>query len=270
MFDVLNSGLPVTIGEEGFEQILLDFTVEIGGDPGDVMWAVSLADPNARMRIEVVPGDQATLSPAEVAARVGALQAGDREVASDAHRRLSDRRPHKKLRSGATQWRVRAGVRLDDIYLGGFYPKRLAIKTEDRVRWTFPQPSSRWQSVTFPAAQGLDLADRFPIVECDRDGDFGTEPETRGSDSFPFCDEGFDTAEFTLPERLLTTVGNEVVSSGRDLESSGLRGGDYAPTAAPYVLRFGPRTSGNKLRYVGMWLSWTEARSTGVIRVKGR
>jgi plastocyanin len=188
------------------------------------------------MRIDVVGsfGERSDL---------GELQsASDDQFAADAGRaesldRTYSRKRVKKTAGGKTVWQAWAGVEEEGISLRRFYPKKLTIKPGDGVKWVFSKDLYEAHSVTFPRTRAQAMADSFPEIACDTDGDAGTAADAPPtSPDFPFCSTG--ELEVDVPSSFVGTAGNGSYLGGRDFESSGARGASFAATKRAYELAF--------------------------------
>lgn len=236
VLDPLNSGVALFPSESGVETRELSFSVMITADPGSTIYAVDPLHPAMTMQIEVV-GSFAERSD------LGQLQAESAEqFAEDAARaealdRTYARKRVKKTSGGKTTWQAWAGVEEDGISLRRFYPKKLTIAAGDRVKWVFSKNLYEAHAVTLPRTRALAMAETFPELACDPDGDTGTSDDAQAtSPEFPFCSSG--SLEVDVPPAFVAPTGNGSFRGGRDVESSGARGASFATTKRAYQLSF--------------------------------
>lgn len=232
--EVVNSGV-LFFSPEGF-------TTEVSGDAGDVFWAICLVHPHMRMKITIVADDAAATTQEGIDSAKATTLAADSDLAQAVHSRLSTRQSKHKLANGTVVWDAWAGYDTHHVTLFGMYPKRLSLRKGDRVRWHFSQLVNEFHTVTFPLAQGLEIANEAFVPGCDPDGDSGTSPDTPPtSEAPPFCDDPTQL-EFDIPSEFALPSGNGRVTSQTDFENSAARGANVTSNAA-YDLRF-PQPSG--------------------------
>jgi plastocyanin len=232
----LNSGVALFPSETGVETRELSFSVTVTADPGSTIFAVDPLHPAMTMRIEVV-GSFAERS------GLGELQdASDAQFAADAERAIAlddtySRKRVKKVVKGKIVWQAWAGVEEAGVSLRRFYPAKLTVKRGHRVKWIFTKNLYEAHSVTFPRSRASSMAESFPEIACDGDGDDGTAPDSQPTSSeFPFCSSG--DLEVDVPPAFVAASGDASVKSATDFESSGARGASFAPTKRAYQLAF--------------------------------
>lgn len=232
----LNSGVALFPSESGVETRELSFSVTITADPGSTIYAVDPLHPAMRMQIDVV-GSFAERSDLGGLQEASAAQFdADAERAQAVDRTYSRKRVKKTVR-GKTVWQAWAGVEEHGISLRRFYPKKLTIKPGNRVKWVFSKNLYEAHSVTFPRSRAQAMAETFPELACDADGDDGTAQDTPAtSPEFPFCSSG--QLEVDVPASFVGAAGNGSYRGGRDFESSGARGASFAPTTRAYEISF--------------------------------
>ena len=238
--EVVNSGLlffsddPSTPAFEGF-------TAEVNGDAGDVFWAVCLVHPHMRMKITIVADGAAATTQEAIDSAKATTLAADTDLAQAVHSRLNTRRSKHKLADGTVVWDAWSGYDTHHVSLYGMYPKTLNVRKGDRVRWHFSQLVNEIHTVTFPLAQGLEIANEGFTFWCDPDGDSGSGPDTQAAQAPPFCADPAEL-EIDFPGEFSLPSGNGRVTSKTDFENSAVRGAT-APTSSSYTLRF-PAVSG--------------------------
>jgi plastocyanin len=268
VLDALNSGLPLfPSSASDAETKELSFSVMITADPGSVLYAIDPLHPAMRMKIEVVGSLAERSDPATTNAASEAQFAADRTRANQLHNSYSKKRV-KKVVNGKTVWQAWAGVEERGISLRRMYPARLTIKPGHQVKWIFTKNLYEAHTVTFPRARATSLANSFPDVVCDPNGDQDPVADTQPSSStFPFC-SSYSHLELDVPQGLIAKAGNGVVKSTSDQESSGARGAAYAPTATPYLLTFPKRSPKEGFTYACAIHEAAHARMRGSIVVK--
>lgn len=238
--EIVNSGL-LFFSEEGF-------TTEITGDPGDVFWAICLVHPHMRMKITVVADNADATTQAAIDAAKATTLAADSDLGRALDARLNTRKSKHTTADGTVVWDAWAGYDTHFVSLYGMYPKSLNIRKGDRVRWHFNTLVYEIHSITFPLAQGLEIANEGFTFWCDPDGDQGTMPDTQASEAPPFCADPTQI-EIDFPSEFVLPSGNGRVTSKTDFENSAVRGAT-APTNSSYTLAF-PEVSGRKpFKYV--------------------
>lgn len=264
--DPLNSGLALFPTGSGVETRELSFSVTITADPGDTIFAVDPLHPAMTMRIDVV-GSFAERSD------LGGLQsASEAQFAADAERaaaldRTYSRKRVKKVVKGKTVWQAWAGVEEPGISLRRFYPRKLTIKRGNRVKWVFSKDLYEAHSVTFPRSRAVGLAESFPEIACDQDGEEGTSPDTQpSSPEFPFCSSG--ELEVDVPPAFVTASGDGAVKKASDFETSGARGASFAPTKRAYELAFPNKSAKSGFTYACPIHEAAHAPMRGAVVVK--
>ena len=102
--------------------------------------------------------------------------------------------------------------------------------------------------MTFPRPRALTMAESFPEIACDGDGEDGTTPDSQPTSSeYPFCSSG--ELEIDVPAAFVAASGNGTVTSARDFESSGARGASFAVTKKAYEVAFPKKSPGAGFTY---------------------
>jgi plastocyanin len=270
---VLHSGLSVFPEIGGGLARQLSFSVEINSDPGTNLDVVDVLNPGMRMRIEVVPAGAPASDPAELDEESAALFALDAEQAASLHNQYKGKKVKKTVR-GKTTWKAWVGVEIGTVSLRKMYPSKLTIKEGDRVKWLFNKNIYSAHTVTFPMAGGRSIADDFPVIACDPDGDaidptgeHDPEPDTQPTSSDPpFCDSVLEL-EMDVPARVPPKTGDGKITGQKDRASSGFRGRGFAPSVAAYTLTF-TKASRSGYSYVDMVSRVLGISATGKIVVK--
>lgn len=232
--EVVNAGL-LFFHPEGF-------TTEVTGDAGDIYWAICLVHTHMRMKITIVADDAPATTQAAIDSAKATTLAADQDLAGAVHSRLNTRQSKHTAADGTVVWDAWAGYDTHFVSLFAMYPRTLNIRKGDRVRWHFNQLVYELHTVTFPLAQGLDIANATFLPSCDPDGDSGAGPDTPPtSEAPPFCADPAQL-EFDIPSDFSLPSGNGRVTSKTDFENSAARG-IGSPTSAAYTLQF-PSVSG--------------------------
>jgi plastocyanin len=270
---VLHSGLALIPAQGGGDARQLSFSVEINADPGINIDVVDVLDPGMRMQIEVVPAAESASDPAVLDQESEALFEADAERAAQLHETYSVKKVKKKV-GKKTIWKAWAGVETPTVSLRKMYPQKLTIKRGDRVKWLFNKNVYSAHTVTFPMARGRSIADDFPVVACDPDGDSldptgeqDPQPDTQPtSPNPPFCDS-FLELEIDVPAGVPPKTGDGKITSRSDRASSGFRGKGFASSAAAYTLTF-TKASKRAYSYVDMVSHALGISTTGKIVVR--
>lgn len=234
--DPLNSGVALFPTSSGVETRELSFGVTITADPGSTIYAVDPLHPAMTMRIDVVGSFAERSGLGELQSASAEQFDADAERAETLDRTYARKRVKKTVR-GKTVWQAWAGVEEAGISLRRFYPKMLTIKPGNRVKWVFSKDLYEAHTVTFPRSRAVQMAQTFPEIRCDPDGDEGTTGDTRpDSAQFPFCSSG--ALEVDVPSSFVGAAGNGSYGGGRDFETSGARGASFATTKRAYELAF--------------------------------
>ena len=220
----------------------LDFYLKVEAEPGTQLWILCPIHMNMKMKLDVVADSDPATSAAEVAAANEAKLARDAEKAARLHRTFSNRRTSTVRKDGTRVWDAWPGIDRGTVSLFGMYPKSLAIKRNDSVKWRFGQLSHEIHSVTFPLTDALDV-NNAPWLKlmCDPDTDEGEAPDLDPGDG-PCPAPPSDVWEFDLHPRFYFPAGNRSLR-GDEYESSGIRGAGVGVLDKPYTMRF-PQHSG--------------------------
>jgi plastocyanin len=271
---VLHSGLAIFPTATGSESTQLTFDVEINADPGEIIDVVDVVHPRMRMQIEVVPASQPVPDQAELDTQSEMAFGIDSRTAEALDKTYRTRNVKKKA-GGKTTWTAWAGIERETVTLRRFYPSKLTIKSGDRVRWLFSQNVYSAHTVTFPINRASSIANGFPTIACDPDGD---EPALPGqpapgpdtsptSSSPPYCDS-YRELELDVPRDMTRRLGDGRLSGANELASSGVRGKGFATSLAPYTLTF-TKPSRRGYSFMDM-VSQSGNAPTGKVVVKGR
>lgn len=268
---LVHSGLALfpTSGNDA-ETKQLDFSVKVLAEPGQSFDVLDVLHPGLAMGVEVVAAGEDASDPIALQTLSDAQFAEDQATATRLHRNYQSKRV-KKVISGRTIWSAWAGVETPTVSLRRMYPSRLVIKKGDRVRWSFTKNVFSSHTVSFPAAKARTIAARFPEIRCDQDGDFpeqgtGTPDTAPTSLSPPYC-ASFSELELDVPARMTTVLGDRVVSSARDLASSGPRGKGIAISTGPYTLQFRALSGTKGFSYISMIYEIAHANTRGKVVV---
>jgi hypothetical protein len=231
---VHSSGLFPPVGDF----VTYDVTMDL--DEGDFVWVVNGAFPDHRMKINITPPSERTSQEDIDAERVNAF-ARYADAAAALHNKLSDRQSRHRTRSGRTVWDAWAGYDTQHFDLLDFYPQRLRIKKNDRVRWHFDSLIDEVHSVSMPRARALQTAGNVFAPVCDPDGDAGGGPDNPPDMEFPpFCND-LAQLEFDIPAGFVLPRGDGVYTEGNDFEHSGARGGGLPENS--FTLRFNKKSN---------------------------
>ncbi|HEX2294547.1 MAG TPA: hypothetical protein VHN37_04490 [Actinomycetota bacterium] len=266
--DVLGSGLALVPEGDSAQVHRLDFSVTINADPGEAVEVVDPVNPAMTMRISVVGEDEAPTDAAAAAEQSDNAFQQDVAAANRLHRSYSRKKVTRKIR-GKTYRMAWAGVETQTVSLRGMYPRTIAIKKGQGVRWSFAENVFSAYTVTFPARRAIAQASSFPVIACDPDGDAPSEvPDTQpGSNDAPYC-ESYLELELEVPAGLAARAGDARLTSARDAASSGLRGRGVVEDTRPYDLLF-PNPSPKKgFPYASMLHEISGVRATGKIVVR--
>ena len=240
---VLHSGLALFPSAGATVTRQLDFSVAIDADPGQTIDVVDVLHPALTMHIEVVGADEAASDQTAIDTQSDSLFAQDKRAATALDKKFRDKRV-KTTVGGKPTWSAWAGLERPTFALRRFYPSNLTIKKGNRVRWVFNQNVFSAHTVTFPAGRGRSIADGFPDIVCDLDGDFPDPSEgdpqadsAPTSTTPPYCEDPF-SVEFDVPDDMATRIGDAKATKASDFESSGVRGVGFAVSDTPYTLTF--------------------------------
>ena len=246
---VTNSGLPL------FDA--LNFTVEVTGSPGDVIWVVCLVHPQMRMRINIVDDTDPTTTPDEIADFTAEKVAQDLEWARAMHKKMLNRDSSRRV-GGNRVFDAWVGVDNRHASLFDMYPHNLRIRKGDRVRWHFDALNLETHTVGMPRGKARQAANNDGVPMCDPDTDAGPGPDEPATPdpSAPLgvsCEAGQEL-EFDRSIQMVRGTGNGRVRSKTDFESSGERGPDVTvpphKSALSYTLVFNRRSGDTPFRYL--------------------
>ena len=266
---IVHSGLAIFPTGNGAETKQLDFSVRVLADPGQSFDVVDVLHPGMKMTVEVVGADEAGSDPDALEEQSDEQFATDKATAVRLHNQYKD----KRVKKGKV-WSAWAGVETATVSLRRMYPSKLTIKKNQSVKWNFNKNVYSSHTVTFPATQARNIAADFPEIVCDTDGDAPGGETTPVADSaptagsFPFCDN-YQQLELDVPAQMSSALGDGVLKSATELESSGVRGAGLATSTVAYKLKF-TKTSGKKgFSYVCMIYEIADAAMQGKVVVKG-
>ena len=227
----------------------LTYDVTIDLNEGDFVWVVNSVFPDQSMKISVVdPADRTSQSDID-AERIHAFKRYA-DAAAALHTKLSNKQTRHRTRGGGRVWDAWAGYDTQHFDLLDFYPQRLKIKKNDRVRWHFDSLIDEIHTVSVPRAKALQTAANVFAPVCDPDGDGGAGPDNPPDlEGPPFC-SNVAQLEFDIPAGFVLPRGNGIYRQGNNLESSGARGGGLPEN--PYTLKFAKRTSNQGNPYICM------------------
>ena len=233
---VVNSGLPLAEDAEAF-------SVTINSAPNTSFWVVCLLHPNMRLKVNVVPGDQAATTQPEIDAFADGAIADDAAEAAALHKQLQ--KPRKK--NGI--WQAYGGVDGDGFALLGMYPSKLTIRKGDKVRWRFDRLPFELHTVSFPASKALSIIQNDFAPACDPDGDTGAGPDGPPENEVTICNDPTQV-EIEFEPRSIHQYGNGKFKRN-DFETSGVRG-DFGLSTDPYTLKFKKTSNKKGFRYICM------------------
>ena len=266
--NVLGSGLALVPQGDSAQAHQLDFSVTINADPGEAIEVVDVVNPKMSMRIEVVGESEAASDPSALAEQADTAFQQDVSTANRLHRSYSRKTTTKKI-GGKTYRMAWAGVETQTVSLRGMYPRVIAIKKGQGVRWNFNQNVFSAYTVTFPAGRAISQANTFPVIACDPDGDVAEgEADTQPTSAqAPYC-ASYAELELEVPPGLAAPAGDARLTSVKDVASSGLRGAGLVPDVRPYDLLF-PNPSPKKgFAYASMLHEISGVRATGKVVVR--
>lgn len=238
---VTNSGAPLDRP--------LDFSVTVAADPGDTLWALCLIHPHIRMRIVVVPDDEAATTQEQIDSNKAEIVSREADWAAATHKRLNRKTAHQAAEGG----------RVVDAYAGydnhltslfAFYPANLTVTKGQKVRWHFSQLIGESHSVTMPLGKANDAARNLIGFSCDPDGDGGSLPDNPPDlEVPPFCSPAAGDLELDFDHRAPFSMGDGRMSGRADFEHSGLRGPDGG-NFSPFDVKFTRRSGRNPFKYI--------------------
>ena len=244
---VLNSGTPAFFGED------MDFSATVNASPGSSLWVVCIwHGPNMRMKVTVVAASEPATTLAQADAQSAAALSQDADSAAALHERFSSRQTFHTRTNGTRVWDAWAGVSNAHVELFGFYPRTLHIGRGDTVQWHFDSLTFEDHTVTLPLDKARNIAGALNFV-CDPDGDAGPGPDNPSdTPGPPFCNNPAQL-EIEFSNKFIPKLGDGTFT-GRDLESSGVRGSNSALLEgdANYRLRFDASSSGDGFKYLCM------------------
>ena len=262
----LNSGLPVYPTSSGSETAELSFSVTITAEPGSTIEVVDPLHPRMTMQIDVV-GTFAERSDVFALEEASAVQfAADAARAKQLHAAYSKKKVKKRV-GGKIVWQAWSGLEEEGISLRRTYPKKLTIRKGQGVSWTFAKNIYEAHTVTFPASRVGSVADSFPEVVCDTNGDQNDSADTQPDlATYPFCSSG--TLELDVPSSMIKASGDGKVTSAKDKESSGARGASYATSKKTYTLFFPKKSTRTGFKYGCLIHEAGHAPHVGTVVVK--
>ncbi len=215
-----------------------DATIDL--NEGDFVWVVNSVFPDHRMKINVVPEAERS-SQAEIDdERLDAFKRYA-DAAAALQTKLSKKQTSHKKRNGGRVWDAWAGYDTQHFDLLDFYPQKMKIKKNDKVRWHFDSLIDEVHTVSMPVDKALSVAGRVFAPVCDPDGDGGPGPDNPPDmEAPPFCADPAQL-EFDIPAGFVLEKGNGKYGGGRAFESSGARGGGLPED--PFTLEFTRRSS---------------------------
>jgi len=243
---VLNSGAPIATPT-------LDFSATINVAPGSSFWVVCLVhSANMRMKVNVVASSAPASDPAVLDTANAAAIAQDTSSAAALNAKYLTKQTWHAAPGGHRVWDAWAGVDNRHVALYGMYPRTLHIAKGDTVQWHFDSLIYEDHTVTFPLDKAKTIANTN-VIACDPDGDSGPLPD--GPPDLmapPFCNDPTQV-EVHFDPRFAPKLGDGTFT-GRDLESSGVRGANSGALAgdANYNLKFGATSSSKGFTYICM------------------
>lgn len=234
---VLNSGVPIA-GP-------VDFSVRVEAQPGDFFWVVCLVHTQMRMKVTVVPEEEAASDPTVIAGQNASRIAQDTTQAQALHSKLS-RRQSSHREDGRRVWDAWVGFDTRYISLLAMYPRKLNIRRGDTVQYHFDQLNFEIHSATMPSGRGRAFArENFFAMVCDPDGDAGTQPDQPPGEQG--CADPTQT-EFDVSLAALAPSGNGRYTGGDDFEHSGILGPGLPD--GPWEVRFTRVTNRRGVGYI--------------------
>ena len=209
------------------------FVVKINADVGDVIWALNLLQPRARMRIEVVAkGATATKQSAIDRYKKRQLKR-DAARARAAHNRLLGYHRVTRDSSGTLVKHALAGYDGKGFALLAMYPRKVHIRKGQKVKWHFSRLRYEDHTVTFPQGKAAKVAQNSIAPFCDTGPGPDDPPQIQGP---PFCNNP-DDLELDIKPRFAFRRGDNRYRGG-DYSNSGLYGANIKVGASPYKLKF--------------------------------
>ena len=241
----VNSGVPSPVAPPNFS-----VRIDAAPDANNVIWAVCLVHPHMFIRITVVPDDQPTTTQPEIDADEATKVALDTEWAQTTDAEMLKSKSSHTDRNGKKVWDVYAGEDNHWATLYSFYPKKVAVKKGQTVRFHFTDGIYEVHTATFPFEQGIELFNQELLPSCDPDGD-GAGPDTPAEDDGPPCGGDLSKVELDASPTTFYPQGDGIFT-GSDLENSGVRGATplgAAPRIDPWDIKFTKANAGG-YRYI--------------------
>jgi len=242
----VNSGVPSPAAPPAFS-----VRIDAAPDANNPIWVVCLVHPHMFIRIIVVPDDAATTTQTEIDADEAAKIALDQEWAQATDAEMLKSKSSHVNSSGQRVSDVYAGVDNHWATLYGFYPKKIAVRKGQTVRFHFTEGIYEVHTATFPIEDGFELFDETFVPLCDPDGDSGAGPDTPADEEGPPCGGDLSKVELDAPPMMFYPQGDGTFG-GTDYENSGLRGAvgfAAAPRNDPWDLKF-TKASAKGYRYL--------------------
>ena len=220
------------------------FSVTIDAQPGDVLWVICRIHTNMVMQVTVAANNATTTTQADIDDYTTDTVAADEEEATTLHQTLSTTHD-SHMEGGKRVWEAYSGYDTENFSLLAMYPSRVRVRKGDLVEWQFNLRHEA-HTVTFSGRKAKRLAFGGFAEVCDPNGDDEAGGETPIESFPPDCSPGVH--ESLVGGRLVSEIGDGVVTGGRDLESSGVRG--MGLSLEPYQLKFAKETTRRGLLYL--------------------
>jgi plastocyanin len=214
------------------------FSVTINANPNTTFWVVCLIHPDMRLKVTVAPSSTPATTQAEIDSATQARVATDKDDATGLWDQLNSRQTSHKVKGGKRVVDAFAGFDTKHLELFGMFPQVLHVHRGQTVRWHFSDINFEPHSVVFPPKTASAISNG-PLPQCETSsGDQDATFDPASTSWLPFtCSDGSDP-EIELDSRTFPQQGNGKLTSSKDYENSGARGGTDSPVDAPYDLLF--------------------------------
>lgn len=201
------------------------FSMTVDANPGDSFWIICLVHPNMRLKVNVVPANDPSTTQGDIDAYALETTETDAENANALHQEYSKKRQSRKLSNGRRVHQAWTGVDYGTvgggISLFDIYPRKIELKRGDKIKYNFDQLLFEDHTSTHPRSKAIQLSNNSFVVVCDPDGSGSRPDEDAAQDGT--CPAG-TVAEIDSTPQLGAVLGDGVVKSKKDVESSGIHG----------------------------------------------